>query len=158
MNWNNVIIAENEENSPWQPYHVRKGFKPADSVVTLCEGWGVLSAKNSKYSVWQKEMDFPGILKKIVNDQDGLFGAIAVLSPPVANYIKEAGYDTVEKLTQYLLAPAEGQPAKPPLPKGPPGMSRGLPLTIVVTGGANNNYWSYGGMACRQSVPIDNWR
>jgi hypothetical protein len=158
MNWNNVIIAENEEASPWQPYHVRKGFKPTDSVVTLCEGWGVLSAKNSKYSVWQKEMDFPGILKKIVNDQDGLFGAMAVLSPPVANYIKEAGYDTVEKLTQYLLAPAPGQPAKPPMPKGPPGMSGGLPLTIVVTGGANNNYWSYGGMACRQSVPIDKWR
>lgn len=159
MNWNNVIIAENEEASPWQPYHVRKGFKPSDSVVTLCEGWGVLSAKNSKYSVWQKEMDFPGILKKIVNDQDGLFGAMAVLSPPVANYIKEAGYDSVEKLTQYLLAPAEGQAAKkPPMPKGPPGMFGGLPLTIVVTGGANNNYWSYGGMACRQSVPIDKWR
>ncbi len=109
MNWNNVIIAENEKDSPWQPYHVRKGFKPSDSVVTLCEGWGVLSAKNSKYSVWQKEMDFPGIVKKIVNDQDGLFGALVVLNPTVANYIKEAGYDTVEKFTQYLLAPAEGQ-------------------------------------------------
>ena len=162
MNWNNVIIAENEKDSPWPPYHVRKGFKPTESVVTLCEGWGVLSAKNSKYSVWQKEMDFPGILKKIVNDQDGLFGAIAVLSPPVANYIKEAGYDTVEKLTEYLLAPAEGQRAPEPAAKGParkgPGSFGRLQINIVVTGGANNNYWSYGGMACRQSVPIDKWR
>jgi hypothetical protein len=162
MNWNNVIIAENEEASPWKPYHVRKGFKPTDSVVTLCEGWGVLSAKNSKYSVWQKEMDFPGILKKIVNDQDGLFGAMAVLSPPVANYIKEAGYDTVEKLTEYLLAPAPGAAASPPAPKGPaakmPGPFGRLQVNVVVTGGANNNYWSYGGMACRQSVPIDKWR
>jgi hypothetical protein len=162
MNWNNVIIAENEKDSPWQPYHVRKGFKPTDSVVTLCEGWGVLSAKNSKYSVWQKEMDFAGIARKIVNDQDGLFGALIVFNPTVANYIKEAGYDTVEKLTQYLLAPAEGQPAKvPPKMPGAKGPMMGfgpLPLTIVVTGGSNNNYWSYGGMACRQSVPIDKWR
>ena len=167
MNWNNVIIAENEQDSPWQPYHVRKGYKPTDSVVTLCEGWGVLSAKNSKYSVWQKEMDFAGIAKKIVNDQDGLFGALVVFNPTVANYIKEAGYDTVEKLTQYLSAPAEGQPAKVP-PKMPAGkmpsakgpmMGFGGPqITIVVTGGSNNNYWSYGGMACRQSVPIDKWR
>jgi hypothetical protein len=34
----------------------------------------------------------------------------------------------------------------------------GPPITIVVTGGSNNNYWSYGGMACRQSVLIDDWR
>ncbi|MBN1382354.1 MAG: hypothetical protein JXA41_11810 [Deltaproteobacteria bacterium] len=167
MNWNNVIIAENEKDSPWRPFHVRRGFKPAESVVTLCEGWGVLSAKNSKYSVWQKEMDFPGIVKRIVNDQDGLFGALVVLNPTVAAFIKEAGFDTVEKFTEYLLAPAEGQPAPPPpkLPdsKGPapkgkmPRFGR-LQVNIVVTGGSNNNYWSYGGMACRQSVPIDKWR
>ena len=169
MNWNNVIIAENEEDSPWRPYHVRKGFKPSDSVVTLCEGWGVLSAKNSRYSVWEKEMDFSGTLKKIVADQDMLFGTIAVLSPPVANYMKQEGFDTVEKLTQFVAAPAGGN-APPPKAKiaPPPGQAKlprgempffmGPPITIVVTGGSNNNYWSYGGMACRQSVSIDEWR
>ena len=169
MNWNNVIIAENEEDSPWRPYHVRKGFKPSDSVVTLCEGWGVLSAKNSRYSVWEKEMDFSGTLKKIVADQDMLFGTIAVVSPPVANYMKQEGFDTVEKLTQFVAAPAGGK-APPPKAKivPPPGQAKlprgempffmGPPITIVVTGGSNNNYWSYGGMACRQSVSIDEWR
>lgn len=152
MNWNNVIIAENEENSPWQPLHVRRGYKPSESVVTLCEGWGILSAKNSKYSVWEKEMDFAGALKKIVNDQDGLFGAMAVLSPPVANYIKEQGFDTIEKLTQYLRGPIK-TPAEKQLPS-----SRRAQINIVVTGGSNNNYWSYGGMAFRQSVLIDDWR
>ena len=174
MNWNHVIIAENEKDSPWPPFHVRRGFKPTDSVVTLMEGWGVLSAKNSKYSVWQKEMDFPAIVKRIVNDQDGLFGALVVLNPTVATFIKEAGYDTVEKFTNYLLAPEAGQPAPPAPPappqapkapdaKGPapkakmPGFGR-LQVNIVVTGGSNNNYWSYGGMAARQSVLIDKWR
>jgi hypothetical protein len=27
-------FGENEEESPWEPYHVRKGFAPTDSVVT----------------------------------------------------------------------------------------------------------------------------
>jgi hypothetical protein len=114
--------------------------------------------------VWQKEMDFPAIVKKIVNDQDGLFGALVVLNPTVSTFIKEAGFDTVEKFTEYLLAPAAGQPpqapppAKEPSPKAKgPGFGR-LQVNVVVTGGSNNNYWSYGGMACRQSVPIDKWR
>ena len=156
MNWNNVIMAENEEDSPWQPFHVRRGFKPSDSVVTLCEGWGILSAKNSKYSVWEKEMDFSGTLKKIVNDQDMLFGAMAVLSPPVANYIKEEGFETVEELEKFLAPPAPEGKSAPPKAKMPFGFRP--QINIVVTGGSNNNYWSYGGMAPRQSVLIDNWR
>lgn len=28
-------FAENEENSPWKPYHVSQGFKPEDSCVTV---------------------------------------------------------------------------------------------------------------------------
>jgi hypothetical protein len=28
-------FAENEEESPWAPYHVRRGFEPGDSVVTV---------------------------------------------------------------------------------------------------------------------------
>ena len=155
MNWNNVIIAENEEASPWQPFHVRRGFKPSDSVVTLCEGWGILSAKNSKYSVWEKEMDFSGTLKKIVNDQDMLFGAMAVLSPPVADYIKEEGFETVEELEKFLAPPAEGQVSAP---KAKMPFFFRPQINIVVTGGANNNYWSYGGMAPRQSILIDDWR
>ncbi|MCH8186716.1 MAG: hypothetical protein IH862_11505 [Chloroflexi bacterium] len=30
-----MCIAENEEMSPWPPYHVDKGFKPEDSTVTV---------------------------------------------------------------------------------------------------------------------------
>jgi hypothetical protein len=144
---------------------VQKGFKPTDSVVTLCEGWGLLSAANSRYSVWQKEMDFSGNLKNIVRDQGMLFGAMAVLSPPVANYIKAEGFDSVEKLVQWLRpAPMPPPAGKPPAGKDvaakPPAGAGGgaMPISIIVTGGSNNNYWSYGGMAPRQSVLVDKWR
>jgi len=150
MNWNNIIIGENEEDSPWKPFHVRNGFKPTDNVVSLFEGWGIISAKNSKYSQWIKEMDFPLTIKKILSDEDLLFGACAVLSPIVANFVKEAGYDTPEKFVEYIMKPAEGQK---------PHFRNANQIQIVVTGGSNNNYYSYGGMAYRgQSILIDKWR
>jgi hypothetical protein len=31
-------IAENEEESPWEPLHVERGFQPDDSVVTIVAG------------------------------------------------------------------------------------------------------------------------
>jgi hypothetical protein len=98
---------------------------------------------------------------------------MAVLSPPVANYIKAEGFDTVEKLTQWLMPtgpapkapnslppPEQSAARKPPAKKPPAGGAffGGMPISIVVTGGSNNNYWSYGGMAARQSVLIDKWR
>lgn len=33
-------FAENEDESPWPPYHVDKGFDKNDSTVTVCESWG----------------------------------------------------------------------------------------------------------------------
>ena len=29
-------FGENEEKSPWEPYHVERGFKPEESTVTVC--------------------------------------------------------------------------------------------------------------------------
>jgi hypothetical protein len=149
MNWNNIIIGENEEDSPWPPFSVRHGFKPNDNVVSMFEGWGIISAKNSKYSQWIKEMDFPGTVKKILNDEDLLFGACAVLSPIVANFIKQAGYDTVESFTKYIMQPPEGEK---------PHFRSEQQISVIVTGGSNNNYYSYGGMRYGQSVLIDKWR
>jgi hypothetical protein len=150
MNLINIIIAENERDSPWKPFSVRKGFKPNENVVSLFEGWGVLSAKNWKFNVWGKEMNYPQIIKDIfyVHSPD-LFGASAVLSPPIANFVKDAGFDTVEKFEEWLMKPAEGQK---------PNLTNARQMNIIVTGGSNNNYYSIGGLSYRQSVQIDKWR
>ncbi|NLC10656.1 MAG: hypothetical protein GX767_00195 [Firmicutes bacterium] len=37
-------FAENESESPWEPFHVTHGFEPEDSVVTLFKSWGYRSA------------------------------------------------------------------------------------------------------------------
>src|SRR5579883_2432682 len=36
--YNSVTYAENEERSPWEPFHVQHGFKPTDSAVSLFTG------------------------------------------------------------------------------------------------------------------------
>jgi hypothetical protein len=36
--YTNVTFAENEERSPWEPFHVQHGFKPTDSTVSAFTG------------------------------------------------------------------------------------------------------------------------
>lgn len=148
MNYANIIIAENEKDSPWEPFSVRRGFKPNENVVSVFEGWGVLSAKNSKHAVWSKDMNFAQELKNIANDQDQLFGILAVLSPTVADYMKSEGYDTVEKLTDFIFQSQD---------ESAPHFRSKAQINILVTGSSNNLYWDYGGMHYVKSASIDEW-
>jgi hypothetical protein len=152
----NIIIAENERDSPFKPLAVRRGFRENENVITLFMGWGVLSAKNWKVDVWGPNMNYPQIIKDIYNQQDPFFGTIAVLSPPIANFVKDAGFDTVEKFTDWV----QPAPAEPPAgaPGGRGGGLGGGAFTVVVAGGSNNNYWCMGGMVPTQSIQIDKWR
>jgi hypothetical protein len=172
-----TIIAENEKDSPFKPLSVRRGYKEGENIVTLFNGWGILSAANWKVDRWGPDMNYPQIIKDIYEQQSpGLFGTFLVLSPPIADFVKDAGYDTVEKLTEFVTGQSAGQMAAAP-PKAPPagappagaqgrgrggrggfGMMRGGNFHVIVTGGSNNNYWMMGGMMPGQSVQIDKWR
>jgi hypothetical protein len=124
-------------------------------------------------------MDYPKAIKDIFDQQGSLFGACAILSPPIANFVKNAGYATVEEFEKYLApagpqfpmgkmppsgakpAPGAGASAQTPAakPKMPMGGMRGFSnYSVIVTGGTNNNYYSVGGLRYLRSVPIDPWR
>jgi hypothetical protein len=178
-----TIIAENEENSPFEPLSVRRSnsqagtgygfggaaggaspkFKRGDNVVTLFTGWGVLSAANWKVNAWQSLMDYPKIIKGIYEQQNpGLFGTFIILSPPIANFVKDAGYDTVEALNKYITQPdpaaqPAAAPAAKPKAKGRGGFGPGG-IELIVTGASNNNYWMAGGLRAGQAIEIDKWR
>ncbi len=170
----NIIIAENEEKSPWQPFAVRRSnaggggfgfggpggppparYKKGDNVVTLLMGWGILSAVNWKANDWSELPNYAQAIKNIFNQQGTMFGTFAVLGPSVANNIANAGYDTVDKLTKYVTAPEEGAP-KPKSKFG--GFRMPANFNVVVTGSSNNNYWMIGGLVPSVSVNIDEWR
>ena len=154
MNAINIIIAENEENSPFEPLSVRRGAKTGENIVTLFMGWGVLSAKNWKADAWGAVMNYPKIIKDIYEQQDTMFGTCAVLSPPIAKFVKDAGYETVEDFDAYVT----GASAKP-APKGKMGgFQMRSNFTVIVTGSSNNNYFSMGGMVPSRALNIDDWR
>ncbi len=165
----NMVIAENEEKSPFKPFSVQLGYKKGENIATLFEGWGILSAANWAANSWGKEMDYPGIMKKIASEQGFLFGTVFVLSPPIANFVKQK-YNTIADLEKFITPPqrfpfggnAKMKPkpgAKPdtPAPKMMPMTNRPM-IPVIVTGGTNNNYWSAGGMRYSRSVKIDDWR
>jgi hypothetical protein len=63
-------IAENEENHPWEPWHVERGFKPEESTVTLI-------AASTMIQVWHYG-DHEQLLRSIGNAISYL-GSIAIL-------------------------------------------------------------------------------
>jgi hypothetical protein len=162
MNLVDIIIAENEELSPWDPLSVRRGYKKDENVVTLLSGWGILSAKNWKATNWTATMNYPQIIKDIYNQQDSMQGTIAVLSPPIADYVRDGGFETVEKFTEWVTGVKANEVPKPK--PGATSTERGAVygsggrFTVVVTGATNNNYFMMGGMSAGTSVQIDKWR
>jgi hypothetical protein len=42
--FNSMCVAENEEKSVWTPFHVQKGFKADESVVSIFRGWNLLNS------------------------------------------------------------------------------------------------------------------
>jgi len=152
-----TIIAENEEMSPFEPLSVRRGFQKGENIVTLFSGWGVLSAANWKVNRWGPDMNYPQIAKDIYDQQSpGLFGTVLILSPPIADFIADDGYDTVEKFTDFVT----GTDSSKPKPKGKfGGFGRGgSNFHVIVTGASNNNYWMAGGLVPGRSVNVDEWR
>ena len=169
----NIVIAENEEKSPFKPFSVRRGFEKGENVATIFVGWGILSAANWAANRWGGDMDYPQIMKDIAAQQGFLFGTFFVLSPPIADFVKQ-DYDTIAEL-QGFIAPApsfggfakmkskpdaksETAPAKKTMPKMPAFGGNRESIPVIVTGASNNNYWSAGGFRAGRSIKIDEWR
>ena len=151
--------------SPFKPFSVRKGFDVGENVVSLFEGWGVLSAANYKAGAWGADMDYPQKIKDIFASLN-MFTPTAILSPPIADFVK-ARFNTLDEFEQWAApAPALGfAKAKPKgaaegdAPSAKPKMPFSMPqVNVIVAGGTNNNYYSIGGMSYSRSVLIDEWR
>ena len=162
----NVVIAENEELSPWEPLSVQRGFKKGENVVTLFSGWGLLSARNWAITDWSNTPNYSKNIQDIYRLQNpGLFGTFAVLSPPIANFVRDEGFESVEKLRTFVAAPNPNTKPSPPSASNADNArakavaaNPGSDFNVVVTGATNNNYWMIGGMVPGQSIQIDAWR
>lgn len=92
-------IAEAEEESPWEPYHVERGFKPEESTVTVIAGKGPVP-------VDERSSDYPeGILNAVATVMPHAFGTgvyCIVIGTEHAGIIAKRGW-TKKMVKEYLF-------------------------------------------------------
>lgn len=95
FSFTNVTFAENEERSPWVPYHVQHGFEPSESTVSTFYVWGNTWTEGLR-STWEEK------LKAMLSGLDPNFGVILVIDPLVADEFVELGFKTKDHLSSWI--------------------------------------------------------
>jgi hypothetical protein len=174
-----ACFAENEERSPWTPFHVQHGFDAQTSTISLFLGGWYTQFGTIRDDTWKER--FRGQLAA----SDPFIGPILALDPLAANKLVDYGFDTREKLVEWLaessLRPAReywdnqwmqtlvrpwavlGQePYASHLkaePDEPVQTFRPQDVSVVVVGGETGGTYKMIAGALRDSiVSIDDWR
>ena len=95
FSYNCITFAENEEASPWEPYHVQYGFEPGESAVTVFYVWGNVWAEHLR-EYWEEKL-----VAMLVGLEPSM-GVTFVLDPIVAREFVQKGFDTKEKLAEWV--------------------------------------------------------
>jgi len=83
-------FAENEDASPWEPYHVSQGFKKDDSVMTLSKVNNIFSTfGGGAVAFWTAQSILDQMAARMGNKT---FGYIAVFDPEVVDELKKLGF------------------------------------------------------------------
>jgi hypothetical protein len=111
----NFVIAENEHETPWEPYHVEHGFAKNDTTVTACGsvtwGWPPAIYGTADQTAAQTALDFlsleltkkPCLARLAERGPNGFRNMITILiAPPVAKSLAAAGYSK-QKIRDYLF-------------------------------------------------------
>jgi hypothetical protein len=172
-------FAENEEASPWEPFHVQHGFEPDASTVSLFLGGWYTIFGNGPRDTWEEKF------RLSLAACDPFTGPIVALDPLAARGFVERGFDTKEKLIgwcaensrvparvywdnlwmQTLARPwavAGIEPFASRLKAAPDEiiqMFRPEDVSVVVIGGETQPTWKLIGGALRGNiVRVDDWR
>jgi hypothetical protein len=171
-----VAIAENEKASPWEPYHVSRGFKAGESVLTMFGGEGGFS------NPMRDE-----IVKRLKIDKHRM-GSVVIIDPLLARlYVEQQGFAKKSDLQKWFwdsakvtiaewrdsyfyvadVVPTLGKPGCHPAwyadPKlSPDTMVNVFPnpeaINLVVAGGGAGPVCEIIEMMLPCSVSIDKWR
>jgi len=174
INYNNLIIPENEKDSPWPTFHVQKGFKPEENIISFFFGFNITQGQGGK-GLGVKPIPLYNVaMSANVAPFAGLFGALFILDPLVANGLGDLGFKTKDQLADWLVknTTVTVKDVKTMLfsglPRGPeaanltddsviPKWPRADSYNFVVCGGQTNPYHQLANMSYRLSVSIDKW-
>jgi hypothetical protein len=97
-------FGENEEDNPWTPYHVRRGFAPTDSVVTVMSGEGPhnLNDHGSTTGVGLLTTFAGGMATPGANTVYGKGPMFVIIGPEHAATLKRDGF-TIETIQEELF-------------------------------------------------------
>ncbi len=130
-----LVIGEYEEESPWEPLHVERGFKKEDSTLTVF-------FPNTFFQSIPGTTDANGILNALVNLRGGGMASY-LLIPSHAKTLFSEGW-TKRKVKEYIaehLIPPSLSSAPPPsgqrtpLQQAPPSMKPDPDSMIIVVAG-----------------------
>jgi hypothetical protein len=174
-----AAFPENEERSPWGPFHADRGFEADQSTVSLfLGGWYTLFG-TMRDDTWQEK------LRGALRACDPFIGPVFALDPLAARKLVDYGFDTKEKLVQWLaensLLPAREYwdnqwvqtLLKPRAALGiepyatylqaeadePVQMFQPEDITVCVVGGETGGTWKMIAGSLRDNiVSVDDWR
>jgi hypothetical protein len=144
-NYNNMFAGENEEESPWDPLHVEKGFKSGESTISLFRGWNINHLGMGMGKNVSEQM------AEVMNGLNSLVpGGTFILDPLTAKNLKrQEGFNTKEEFRQWLLSRIKK-------PAGP-FAARPVAINLVVVGGEWNPMFTTTDFTYTQTVSIDKW-
>lgn len=174
-----AAFAENEERSPWEPFHVQRGFKPADSAVSVFLGGWYTQAGFGPRDTWEQKF------RHCLAACEPYLAPVLVLDPIVARGFVERGFDTKWKLiewcaenarltareywdnqwTQTLIRPLALAGVEPYAsylkadPNEPVRMFRQEDINVLVAGGETQGAWKMiAGSYRGNTISVDAWR
>jgi len=181
VGYNNMCVAENEERSPWEPFHVQKGLRADESAISIFRGWSFINNGGgaSHRSVGREIMIQLQALPALYST------ATLILDPIVARHLKrDEGFEKKQDFARWLaenykipagqfwdtdlidmLMGPMAENVEPyatwkKLPKDVLIAPYNKPenINIVVVGGETSPLWKTSDFAHTTTVPVDKWR
>jgi hypothetical protein len=178
--YNSITFAENEERSPWEPFHVQHGFAPDTSTVSVFTG-----CRSTAYTLGVREKHWREHVRNMLRGMDPHIPPVLLLDPITARqFIDRGGFTKKDALIDWLYENAQ-MPAReywdyqlvqnyiyPLATFGEEPwasklkakedeliqMYRREDIHLVVVGGETNPYWRIMGASYAKTVSVDDWR
>ena len=172
-------FPENEEESPWEPFHVQHGFDPEESTVSAFLGGWYTIFGNGPRETWEERF------QRSLQACDPFLPPILALDPLVARGFAERGFERKEQLAEWCarngrlpareywdniwmqtiirpLAVAGVEPYASRLSAAPDELVELFQpedVHVVVVGGGTQPTWKMiGGLLRGNIVSVDGWR
>src|SRR5215470_3325923 len=178
--YNSLTFAENEERSPWEPFHVQHGFQPTDSAVSVFSG-----CRSTAFTLGLREAHWRLHVGNLLRGMDP-HGPPTLLLDPIAarQFVDRGGFAKKDALIDWLYDAARmpareywdyqlvqnyiypratfgEEPWASKLKAAPDElipMFKREDIHAVVVGGETNGYWRIMGCTYQKTASVDEWR